>query len=97
MYATNEILGIFWIASEAVPSGSFWIRVALVSGVLFGLLWLIRAIHRFSKTLFWLMLGSMISIFFYNWVWEREEPPWATPVVDRVAGWLGHVGESGHK
>jgi hypothetical protein len=93
----NHILGVLGVASEAVPSGDFWIRVALISGSVMGILWLFRTIHRFSKLLFWMILGSLFSIFSYNWVWEREEPSWATPMVERVAGWLGHGGESGRK
>jgi hypothetical protein len=88
---------VFGLAAEAAPTADFWIRVALFSGVVIGILWVLRTIHRFSKTLFWLILGGVMSLFFYNWVWEREEPSWATPVVERVAGWIGHAGEAGRK
>jgi hypothetical protein len=97
MRCTDQILGVFGFASEAVPGGDFWLRVALISGVVIGILWVFRALHRFSKTLFCLTLGGILSLFSYNWVWEREEPTWATPVVERVASWLVHRGDAGRK
>lgn len=97
MHASDSWLAsLLWLA-DASPSADFWLRVALISAVVLAVLGIFRMLHRFSKTLFWLILGCLMSVFGYNWVWQRQEPAWATPVVERVADWLGRPSKAGPK
>ena len=97
MYAAYAPLGCLGLVLEVPPPVDFWLRLALVCAGVLGVIWLLRALHRFSKTLYWIILGLFVSFFGYNWVWQRREPPWATPVVERVASWIGRVAEPVHK
>jgi hypothetical protein len=92
VHAACARLGWLGLGTEASPPADFWLRVVLITAVVLAVIGLLRALHRFSKTLYWLVLGCLLSVFAYNWVWQRQEPPWATPVVERVAGWLGRPG-----
>ena len=97
MRAVDAWFGVVDSVAEVPPPADFWLRLALIFAVVLAVLWVLRAVHRFSKTLYWLLLGFLVSGFGYNWVWKRGEPPWATPVVERVASWMGRGAEPGHK
>ncbi len=70
---------------KQVPAHTWWM-IALGVGAFFVLLLLVRLAGQVNKFL----LGGIVVIIVFvvgmEWVYDRNEPAWATPFVDTLAG-----------
>lgn len=66
----------------------FWVKLAIGIGVLVLAVVLLRKIARINKVV--LGVGAMLVLTFigFSWIYERNEPAWATPVVQWLAGFF---------
>jgi hypothetical protein len=70
-----------------IPS-EFWLRAAAAVAVLVAVVVLLRKVARMNKLL---LIGGVLfvaSIIGFNWIYERNEPAWATPAVQWLAGFF---------
>lgn len=70
----------------------FWLRIGLALAVVAGVVLLLRKIAKVNRTV--LVVGVLLGATFvgFNWIYERNEPDWATPVVQWLAGFLPSKG-----
>jgi len=70
---------------DQVPT-EFWLKLLLGIAVLVGVVIVLRKLAKVNKVL--LAIGVMLVLSFvgFSWIYERNEPAWATPVVQ----WLAH-------
>lgn len=66
----------------------FWVRLGLAVLVLAGAVIVLRKLAKVNKVVLTVIVGLLVSIVGFNWVYERNEPPWATPAVSWLAGFL---------
>lgn len=55
---------------------------------------LLRRLVRMNRLIVGVVTFVVVSIFGFNWIYERNEPGWATPAVSFLAGFLpskGHL------
>jgi hypothetical protein len=76
-----------------IPSG-FW--MALGAGVLLLVLSVmaVRKLAKMNKVILGFLACIAASFFGFNWIYERNEPGWATPAVSFLAGFFpskGHL------
>jgi apolipoprotein N-acyltransferase len=62
----------------------FWVRMGLAIVVLVGVVIALRKIAKVNKVVLTVVVGLLVTIIGFNWIYERNEPAWASPVV----GWL---------
>lgn len=70
----------------------FWWKMAIGIGAVIAVVVILRKVAKMNPLLLSIGLafaGVMIGM---NWIYERNEPSWATPVVQVVAGFLPSKG-----
>lgn len=72
---------------KAVPP-EFWIRLSLAVAALVAVIFVIRKIASMNKLILGVVVFVALTIVGFNWVYERTEPAWATPIVNILAGFL---------
>jgi hypothetical protein len=63
----------------------FWWRIALIVGLLIGAVVLARRIAKVDKVFLTVGVFLFATIIGFNWVYERNEPRWASPAVQWLA------------
>jgi hypothetical protein len=66
----------------------FWMRLGF--GVLFviALVFFLRKVAKMNKVVLAVVTFVVVTVVGFNWVYERSEPAWATPVVSFLANWF---------
>jgi hypothetical protein len=77
--------------ASALP-GSFWIKVLLGIAVFFVAVFILKKVMQTNKVIMIVVGFIFCSIVFINWVYERNEPAFLTPVVNVLAGFLPSKG-----
>jgi hypothetical protein len=75
----------------------FWVRIGLAVLVLAGTVIVLRKVAKVNRVVLTVIVGLLVSIVGFNWIYERNEPPWATPAVGWLAGFLPTKGMYAHK
>jgi hypothetical protein len=70
-----------------VPS-EFWIRIGLAILILIVAVVVLRKLAKMNKVVLGVAVVLVITIVGFNWVYERNEPQWATPVVQWLANFF---------
>jgi apolipoprotein N-acyltransferase len=65
-----------------------WIKIGVGLLALIAAVLLIRTLARFSGFIIGFILLIVLAIIGFNWVYERNEPSWATPAVAWLAEFL---------
>lgn len=76
---------------KAIPM-DFWLRLGLGVLVVIALVFFLRKIAKMNKVLLAVMVFGSVVFVGMNWVYAREEPAWATPAVNFLAGFLPSKG-----
>ncbi len=69
---------------RAIPA-EFWLKLFLVIVALAAFVVFLRKIAQMNKAVAGVVALLIATFVGFNWIYERNEPRWATPVV----GWLG--------
>jgi hypothetical protein len=78
----------------------FWLKAALVIVVFIAGVILLRKLAGMNKAVLaavFLVVGTALG---FSWIYERNEPAWATPVVEKLANFFpskgGYANRQGH-
>ena len=63
-------------------------KLGLAVLVLVGLVFFLRKVAKMNKVVVSVVSFLIVTIVGFNWVYERSEPEWATPVVNFLAGFF---------
>jgi hypothetical protein len=74
----------------------FWWKVGLGLAVVLGTVILLRKIAKVNKVFLGVGVFLFATIVGFNWIYERNEPKWATPAVQFLAGFLPSKGTVGN-
>lgn len=77
---------------QQVPSHTWWLVALSIVGFIVVVV-LIRFAAQMSKLLLAGMALFLVFLLCTQWVYERDEPAWATPVVDQLAQFLPSKGK----
>lgn len=69
---------------RAIPA-EFWLKLFLVIVVIAAFVVFVRKVAQMNKAVAAVVALLIATFVGFNWIYERNEPRWATPVV----GWLG--------
>ena len=67
---------------------AFWLNLALVILAIVAGVFVLRKIAGFNKVVFAVIVAIGLTVVGFNWIYERNEPAWATPVVQWLAGFF---------
>lgn len=78
---------------QQIPVG-FWLRLGLGLLALVAVVLVLRKVAKVNKFVLGVVLFIVLTIVGFNWIYERNEPAWATPVVQWLAGFFPSKGRS---
>ncbi len=71
----------------------FWWKLGVAILAIVIVVVALRKIAQMNKVLLGVIVAVSLSIVGFSWVYERNEPSWATPVVQVLAGFLPSKGK----
>lgn len=75
----------------------FWMRLGLGVLVVIGIVFFLRKVAKMNKVVLAVVTFIVVTVVGFNWVYERSEPAWATPVVGFLANWFPTKGPPAKK
>jgi xanthine/uracil permease len=76
---------------KEVPK-SFWINAAIVVLAVIAAVIIFRKIKEMNKIVLGIIVAFVFVLVCFNWVYNRNEPKFLTPIVDMVAPFLPSKG-----
>lgn len=68
--------------------GEFWWKLALALVAFVALVIFLRKVANMNKVVLTVVCFLIATVVGFNWIYERSEPAWATPVVAWMAGFF---------
>ncbi len=87
----------FLAAASTAPSAleklrdvppAFWLKLGLAVLVVVVVVIALRKLAQVNKVVLAVVLLIVFSAIGFNWIYERNEPSWATPVVEKLANFF---------
>ena len=66
----------------------FWLRMGCAVVAVVALVFFLRKVAQMNKFILAVVVFLVVGIGGFDWIYERDEPVWATPVVSFFAGFL---------
>ena len=73
----------------------FWWKIAIGIAVILAAVFVVRKVAKTNKVLLGVGAFVFVTIVGFNWIYERNEPKWATPAVNVLSGFLPSKGTVG--
>lgn len=72
---------------KAIPP-DFWLRLAVAVLAIFAIVFFLRKVAKMNKVVLAVVTFLIVTVVGFNWIYERTEPTWATPMVSFLAGYF---------
>ncbi len=71
---------------------AFWMKVGIAVLAIVVLVIALRKLAGMNKVVVAVIVMIILSTVGFHWIYERNEPAWATPVVEKLAGFFPSKG-----
>jgi hypothetical protein len=88
---------MLWLAQSAVekmktlPPG-VWLKIGIVIVAIIAAVMIFRKIVKMNKIIGSVIVFVVCTIMFFSWVYNRNEPKFLTPIVERIAPFFPTAG-----
>jgi hypothetical protein len=72
---------------QKIPMG-FWINIGIAVLLIVGVVMVLRKLAGTNKAVLAVVSLIIVSVLGFNWIYERNEPKFLTPIVDKIAGFF---------
>ncbi len=81
---------MFLLATSALDSvqkipPATWLKLGIGIAALVAAVFILQKIAKMNKILLGVGVFVVGTIFFFSWVYNRNEPRWMTPIVEKIA------------
>jgi energy-coupling factor transporter transmembrane protein EcfT len=66
----------------------FWVKIGLGILIIVAVVVALRKLAKVNKVVLSIIVLLVVSIIGFNWIYERNEPAWATPAVKWLANYF---------
>jgi len=66
----------------------FWLKLGTAVVALVLIVFILRKVAKMNKVVLTMVTFILVTVVGFNWIYERSEPAWATPVVNFLSGFL---------
>jgi hypothetical protein len=77
---------------QQIPA-EFWIKMGIGVIALIVVVFVLRKVAKMNKVLLGVGVFLVATIVGFNWIYERNEPKWATPAVEWLSGFFPTKGK----
>lgn len=81
---------------QKIPPAT-WLKLGIGIAALIVFVVILRKVAKMNKILLGVIVVVVVSVFFFSWVYNRNEPRWMTPVVEKIAPFFPSAGAYGNK
>jgi hypothetical protein len=71
----------------------FWMRLGTGVLVIVALVIVLRKVAKMNKVVLTIGTFIVVTVVGFNWIYERNEPKWASPAVSFLSGWFPTKGK----
>jgi amino acid transporter len=64
---------------------AIWGKIAIAIAAFILTIFLFRKVMKMNKIIAAVIVFVVVTVVFFSWVYNRNEPPWMTPIVQRIA------------
>ena len=72
--------------------GDFWLKLLLAVAALIAVIIFLRKVAKMNKVVLTVGVLFTVTMAGFNWIYERNEPKWATPAVNWLSGFFPSKG-----
>lgn len=69
-----------------------WMKIAIAIGAFVLAIFLFRRVMKMNKIIAAVIVFVVFTVVFFSWVYNRNEPPFMTPIVQRIAPFFPSAG-----
>lgn len=71
---------------------AIWLKIAIAIGAFILAIFLFRRVMKMNKIIAAVIVLVVCSVVFFSWVYNRNEPAFLTPLVERIAPFFPSAG-----
>lgn len=71
---------------------AIWMKIAIAIGAFVLTIFLFRRVMKMNKIIAAVIVFVVCTVVFFSWVYNRNEPPFMTPLVQRIAPFFPSAG-----
>lgn len=71
---------------------AIWMKIAIAIGAFVLTIFLFRRVMKMNKIIAAVIVFVVFTVVFFSWVYNRNEPPFMTPIVQRIAPFFPSAG-----
>ena len=71
---------------------AIWMKIAIAIGAFILTIFLFRRVMKMNKIIAAVIVFVVCTVVFFSWVYNRNEPPFMTPLVQRIAPFFPSAG-----
>jgi MFS superfamily sulfate permease-like transporter len=71
---------------------AIWTKIAIAIGAFVLTIFLFRRVMKMNKIIAAVIVFVVFTVVFFSWVYNRNEPPFMTPIVQRIAPFFPSAG-----
>lgn len=71
-------------SAQNIPPAT-WLKLGIGIAALVVAIIVLRTVAKMNKILLGVLVFVVFSVFFFSWVYNRNEPKWMTPVIEKIA------------
>ncbi len=71
-------------SAQNIPPAT-WLKLGIGVAALVVAVVVLRTVAKMNKILLGVLVFVVFSVFFFSWVYNRNEPKWMTPVIEKIA------------
>lgn len=76
---------------QKIPA-AFWLKVGIAVLAVIVVVIVLRKLAQVNKIVLSVVILIVLSSLGFSWIYERNEPAWATPVVEKLSGFFPSKG-----
>jgi len=82
--------------AQNIPPAT-WLKLGIGIAALVVVFIVLQKIARMNKIVLSVLVLVVVSVFFFSWVYKRNEPKWMTPIVEKIAPFFPSAGSYSDK
>ena len=77
--------------AQSIPPAT-WMKLGIGIAAFIAVVVILRTVAKMNKIVLGVVVFVVLSIFFFSWVYNRNEPKWMTPIVEKIAPFFPSAG-----
>jgi xanthine/uracil/vitamin C permease (AzgA family) len=82
--------------AQSIPPAT-WLKLGIGIAAFIAVVFILRTVAKMNKVILGVVVFVVVTIFFFSWVYNRNEPKWMTPVIDKIAPFFPSAGSYNQK